>query len=243
MSKLRVHCFSLSADGYGAGPDQSLDRPMGRGGMALHGWFLSTPTFQRMHAPSGDDAKVSGTTAPTGVDDAMAQKGFHNLGAWIIGRNMFGPVRGPWEGDSWKGWWGDEPPYHTPVFVLTHYPRPVLRMQGGTEFHFVTEGIEAALQRARSVAAGRDIRLGGGVSTLRQYLQAGLVDQMHVAVSPVLLGSGEALFSGLDLPRLGFEVVEHVAGEAATHLTLARTSGKAQIGGVVPGPPATPVRT
>ncbi|PQP01905.1 deaminase [Massilia phosphatilytica] len=214
MSRLTVRCFAISLDGYGAGPNQSLQNPLGEGGEALHRWFVVTRTFQRM---LGDESK--GTDGP---DETFAARGFENVGAWILGRNMFGPVRGPWPDDEWKGWWGDEPPYHVPVFVLTHHPRPPLEMKGGTTFHFVTDGIEAALARAKEAAGGKDVRLGGGVSTIRQYLQAGLVDEMHLAISPVLLGSGEALLAGIDLPALGFKVTEHVPTQAATHVVLTR---------------------
>jgi dihydrofolate reductase len=213
MPKVRVHCFALSLDGYGAGPDQSLDNPLGRGGMALHQWFFPTRTFQRMFG------KDEGTT---GVDDDFAVRGLDNIGAWIIGRNMFGPVRGPWPDESWKGWWGDNPPYHVPVFVLTHHARPSLTMAGGTVFHFVTDGIAAALARAQQAAGGRDVRIGGGVATVRQFLAARLIDHMHVAVSPILLGGGEALFAGLDLQRLGYDVAEHVASPAASHVVLSK---------------------
>jgi dihydrofolate reductase len=214
MSRLKVQSFSISLDGYGAGPNQSLQNPMGEGAGGLHQWFRGTRTFQRM---LGDESK--GTDGP---DETFAARGFENVGAWILGRNMFGPVRGPWPDDEWKGWWGDEPPYHVPVFVLTHHARPPLAMKGGTTFHFVTDGIEAALARAQEAAGGKDVRLGGGVSTIRQYLQAGLVDEMHLAVSPVLLGSGEALLAGIDLPALGFKVTEHVPTPAATHVVLTR---------------------
>ncbi len=213
MSRLRVQSFSISLDGYGAGPNQSLDQPMGVGGMALHDWVLGTRTFQRLHGGEGGSR---------GTDDAFAARGFENLGAWILGRNMFGPVRGPWPDDSWKGWWGTNPPYHVPVFVLTHHARPSLTMEGGTVFHFVTEGIEAALARATDAAGGKDVRLGGGAATIRQYLAAGLVDELHLAVSPVLLGSGEHLLAGLDLVKLGFAVTEQVASEKATHVVLTR---------------------
>jgi dihydrofolate reductase len=213
MSRLRVHAFALSLDGFGAGPAQDLQNPLGVGGEALHAWFVPTRTFQQTFGRQG------GTT---GVDDGFAARGFENLGAWILGRNMFGPVRGPWPDESWKGWWGDEPPYHVPVFVLTHHPRRELAMKGGTTFHFVTGGIEEALARAREAAGPRDVRLGGGVSTIRQYLEAGLVDLMHLAYSPVLLGNGENLLAGLDLPRLGFRVTEHVPSEKATHIVLTR---------------------
>jgi len=213
MSKLRVSCFSLSLDGYGAGPDQSLGNPLGAGGEALHEWVFGTRTFRKM---SGKD------DGATGIDNDFAARGFADVGAWILGRNMFGPIRGEWPDESWKGWWGDNPPYHCPVFVLTHHPRASIAMQGGTTFHFVTDGIHAALRRAREAANGLDIRLGGGVATIRQYLQAGLVDEMHLAVSPVLLGSGENLFAGLDLLQLGFSCVEHVAAPKATHVVLMR---------------------
>lgn len=214
MSKLCVNAYSVSADGFGAGPDQSLERPLGRGGEDLHQWLLPTRTFQAAVL-----RKEGGTT---GVDDDLAKRSFANLGAWIMGRNMFGPVRGPWPDLSWKGWWGADPPYHVPVFVLTHYARPPLQMEGGTVFHFVTEGIEAALDRARDAAKGADIRIGGGAATIRQYLQAGLIDELHVAVSPVLLGRGEPLFAGLDLRMLGYRVHEHVTTEAALHLVIGR---------------------
>jgi dihydrofolate reductase len=214
MSRLKVHCFSISLDGYGAGPNQSLQNPLGERGEELHRWFFGTRTFQRM---VGNDSKGS-----DGPDEDFAARGFHNIGAWILGRNMFGPVRGPWPDDNWKGWWGDEPPYHCDVFVLTHHARAPLAMKGGTTFHFVTDGIEAALARARAAAGGKDIRVGGGVSTIRQYLQAGLMDEMHLAISPVLLGSGEALLAGIDLPALGFSCTEHVPTAAATHVVLSR---------------------
>jgi dihydrofolate reductase len=211
--KLRVHSFSISLDGYGAGPNQDLDNPLGAGGLAMHQWVFATRTFRRMFG--GDD----GTT---GIDDDFAARGFNNIGAWILGRNMFGPVRGPWPDDTWKGWWGDNPPYHTPVFVLTNHPRPSITMSGGTTFHFVTDGIHAALQRAADAADGQDIRLGGGVATIRQYLCAGLVDEMHLAISPVLLGSGEHLLAGIDAPKLGYRCTEHVATPDVTHVVLTR---------------------
>ena len=213
MSKLRVASFSISIDGFGAGPNQSLENPIGVGGMQLHAWFLPTNTFQKMHG-SG-----SGTA---GVDEDFAARGFRNIGAWILGRNMFDPNRGAWSDMSWKGWWGDNPPYHTPVFVLTHYPRESIVMEGGTTFHFVTDGIVSALERARNAANGLDVRLGGGVETIRQYLRAGLIDEMHIAISPVLLGSGEHLFSGIDLPALGYRCVEHVQSALATHLIISK---------------------
>jgi dihydrofolate reductase len=213
MSKLRVQCFSISVDGYGAGPDQDLANPLGVGGMALHQWAFATRTFQRMHGGEGGAA---------GVDDDFIARGFANIGAWIIGRNMFGPVRGPWPDDAWKGWWGDNPPYHTPVFVLTHHPRPSIAMQGGTVFHFVADGIHAALARATEAANGRDIRLGGGVATIRQYLSASLIDEIHLAISPVLLGSGEHLLAGIDSVKLGYQCSEHVASANVTHVVLTR---------------------
>jgi dihydrofolate reductase len=214
MSLLRVSSFSVSLDGYGAGLNQSLEHPLGVGFMAAQGWVFASREFQRrvLGADGGE----------TGVDDGFVARGFQGVGAWILGRNMFGPVRGPWPDDAWKGWWGDDPPYHTPVFVLTHHARPPIEMEGGTVFHFVTEGIEAALSRARQAAAGLDVRVGGGTSTIRQYLQAGLVDEMHLAIPPVIMGAGEALFAGLDLPRLGYHVRESVAGERATHVIIAR---------------------
>jgi dihydrofolate reductase len=213
MGKLRVDGFTLSLDGYGAGPRQELDNPLGVGGEQLHRWLVPTRTFKAFHG---------GKEGTTGIDDDYARRGTENIGSWIMGRNMFGPIRGDWPDDGWKGWWGDDPPYHVPVFVLTRHPRKAIQMQGNTTFHFVTEGIEEALRRARAVAGSKDIRLGGGVETVRQYLRAGLVDEMHLAISPVLLGSGEHLLSGLDLLTLGFRVAEHVASEAATHVVLKR---------------------
>ena len=212
MSELKVRGFAVSLDGFGAGPNQSLENPMGEGGGGLHQWFRATRTFQRMIGNEGQGVD--------GPDDDFAARGFDNVGAWILGRNMFGPVRGAWPDDEWKGWWGDEPPYHVPVFVLTHHPRPPLEMKGGTTFHFVTDGIESAYEQARRAAKGKDMRLGGGVATVREYLQAGLVDEMHLAIAPVLLGSGENLFTGLDLRALGFRCVEHVPTQAATHIVL-----------------------
>ena len=211
MSKLRVQSFTISIDGYGAGPDQSLENPLGLRGAELMEWLFHSRMFRRMHGH--DDGE-------TGVDNRIAERGFADIGAWILGRNMFGPVRGPWPDESWKGWWGDEPPYHVPVFVLTHHPRAPLQMSGGTEFRFVTAGIHAALAQAREAAGGRDVRLGGGVFTVRQYLRAALVDELHLAVRPVLLGSGEHLFGGLDLYKLGYQCTESIAGERATHVFL-----------------------
>jgi dihydrofolate reductase len=217
MTKLRVHSFSISLDGFGAGPGQDVEHPLGIGGPELFGWFFPTKTFQSMHGGEGGE---------TGADDDVAAAGFDNVGAWVMGRNMFGPVRGPWPDETWKGWWGDEPPYHVPVFVLTHHPRPPLPMKGGTTFYFVTDGIRAALERAKDAAAGRDVRLGGGVATIRQYLQAGLVDELLLAISPILLGKGEHLLGGLDLRALGYECVEHRPGKrAAAYVVLRRTGG------------------
>jgi dihydrofolate reductase len=213
MSKVKVACFGMSVDGFGAGPRQSLDNPLGVGGPSLMQWFFPTRTFQRMHG---------GGEGETGVDEDFAARSFVDVGAWILGRNMFGPVRGPWPDDAWKGWWGDEPPYHVPAFVLTHHAREPLEMQGGTTVHFVTEGIHAALDAARKAAGDRDVRIGGGVATVRQYLQAGLVDELHLALSPTLLGQGEALLSGLDLPALGFSCTEHRASAHAMHVVLSR---------------------
>ena len=220
MSRVRVNAFSISLDGYGAGPDQSLEHPLGVGGLAVHEWVFGTRTFQRMHG--GEDANGA-----TGVDEDFAAAGFANVGAWILGRNMFAPSRGPWPlDDAWRGWWGASPPYHVPVYVLTHHPRASIEMEGGTTFHFVSDGIRAALDRARAAAAGRDIRIGGGVATVREYLNAGLIDELHLAVAPVLLGRGEALLAGIDLPALGFAVTRHVASAAATHVVLTRPAPK-----------------
>ena len=213
MSKLKVLAFSISIDGYGAGPDQSLQNPLGIGGLALHEWAFPTQTFQRMHG-QGEGS--------TGIDEDFAARSFANVGAWILGRNMFGPVRGAWPDEEWKGWWGDEPPYHVPVFVLTHHPRAPIVMKGGTTFHFVTGGIHEALDRAREAAAGKDVRVGGGVQTVREYLNAGLIDEMHFAIAPVLLGRGEHLLTGIDLAALGFRCSEHVASPSAMHVVLTR---------------------
>lgn len=214
MAKLRVHGFAVSVDGFGAGTDQSLENPLGVGGMDLHQWVFPTKTFQEMLGQPG------GTT---GIDDDFAARGFENIGAWILGRNMFGPIRGPWPDGSWKGWWGDTPPYHVPVFVLTHHARPPLEMAGGTTFHFVTEGPEAALERARAAAGGKDVRVGGGAATIRQYLRAGWIDRMHLAIAPVALGRGESLLEGIDLNALGYRCVEHAASPAAFHVVFAKT--------------------
>ena len=214
MSRVRVASFTISLDGFGAGPDQSLEHPLGVGGTDLHGWLWPTRTFQRMLF-----GKDEGSTGP---DDGFAARGFENLGAWILARNMFSPSRGPWADLEWKGWWGDDPPYHVPVFILTHHARPSIEMAGGTTFHFVTGGIHEALERARSAAGGKDVRIGGGANTIQQYLRARLVDELHVAISPVLLGRGERLFAGVDMRGLGYAVAEVVGTEKATHVVLRR---------------------
>ena len=211
MPNVRVESFGLSLDGYGAGPDQDLQNPLGVGGPELMEWFFPTRVFQRMHG--GGDGE-------TGTDNTMAERGFENVGAFILGRNMFGPIRGPWPDDAWTGWWGDEPPYRTPVFVLTQYSRAPLVMKGGTTFHFVTDGIESALAQAKAAAGAKDVRIGGGVRTVRQYLQAGLVDELHLVVRPVLLGRGEALMRDLDLRALGYACTKSVAGERGAHIVL-----------------------
>ncbi|MEO8217944.1 MAG: dihydrofolate reductase family protein [Acidobacteriota bacterium] len=216
MSRLLVRTFSISIDGYGAGPDQDLQNPLGVRGPELVDWFFHTRTWQRMHG---------GADGETGIDDTFASEGMEGNGAWILGRNMFGPVRGPWPDEEWKGWWGEEPPYHVPVFVLSHHERAPFSMKGGTEFHFVTDGIESALSQAKSAAGEKDVRLGGGVSTIRQYLRAGLIDELHLAIAPVLMGKGENLMDGIDLPALGYEYVKHVAGErAVAHVVLRNRS-------------------
>jgi len=216
MSKVRVGAFSVSLDGFGAGPHQSLENPLGIRGHELHTWVFKTKFFQRMHG----DGEAEGVE---GVDNAFAERSFENLGAWILGRNMFGPGRGPWpNNDEWRGWWGDSPPYHTPVFVLTHHKREPLVMEGGTTFYFITDGFESALKKAEEAARGKDIRIGGGVQTVRQYLQAGLIDELHLAHSPVFLGSGESLFLGIDLPKLGFSVTEKAETADATHIILSK---------------------
>jgi dihydrofolate reductase len=212
MSRLLVRVFSISIDGYGAGPAQDLEHPLGVGGPEMFDWFFHTRTWNRMQGNPGGE---------TGVDDDLAEQGFANIGAWIMGRNMFGPVRGEWPDENWKGWWGDEPPYHTPVFVLTHHKRAPLKMKGATEFFFVTGGIEAALERARAAAGGKDIRIGGGAATIRQYLRAALIDELHLVISPVLLGSGEHLLHGIDMRALGYECVKHAGGSrAVAHVFL-----------------------
>ena len=214
MSRLLVHGFTISLDGYGAGPSQSKDTPLGVGAEELHEWLVETRTFKRVHG--------GGEGGSTGVDDELAAWGFEGIGAWIMGRNMFGPIRGPWPDESWRGWWGKNPPYHVPVFVLTHHKRPPLEMEGGTVFHFVTDGIQAACERAKAVAGDKDIRIGGGAATIRQYLEAKLIDEMNFAVSPRLLGSGEPLFAGLDLPALGYKCTKRTAGEKAMHYVISR---------------------
>lgn len=211
--KVKVAAFSVSMDGFGAGPRQDLSNPLGVRGMELHQWFFPTEAFNKMHG---------GSAGTRGVDNDMAARSFENVGAWILGRNMFGPVRGPWPDDSWKGWWGEEPPYHTPVFVLTHHARAPLEMKGGTTFYFVTDGPESALKQAKQAARGKDVRIGGGVATIRQYLEAGAIDEMQLAVSPVLLGEGENLFAGIDLHRMGFKVEKSLAGENATHVFIGK---------------------
>ena len=217
VSRLRVQSFSISLDGFGAGPDQDLQNPLGVGGPELFDWFFRTRTWQQMHGGAGGE---------TGADDDMAARGFDGIGSWILGRNMFGPIRGPWPNDDWRGWWGDEPPYHTPVFVLTHHPRAPLEMKGGTVFRFVTGGIRAALEQARDAAGGRDVRLGGGVATIRQYLNADLIDDLHLVIAPVLLGRGEHLLQGIDMRSLGYECVRHVPGvRAAAHVILRKRAG------------------
>ena len=213
MSKLVVRSFGMSVDGYGAGPSQSLDNPLGVNGPDLMDWFFHTRVWHEMHQRPGGEM---------GVDNEIAKQGLENMGAWILGRNMFGPVRGPWPEDTWKGWWGDEPPYHVPTFVLTHHARSPVPMKGGTTFHFVTDGIHAALKQANAAAGGRDIRVGGGPATIRQYLSAGLIDEMHLAIRPVLLGRGESLLAGLDLHELGYECTRRVAGERAWHVFIGR---------------------
>jgi dihydrofolate reductase len=214
MTRVRVDSFTISLDGYGAGPNQDISHPLGVGGTELHQWLLPTRTFQR--TVFGLDG---GTT---GIDDDFAARGFENVGAWILGRNMFGPIRGAWPDLNWKGWWGDSPPYHVPTFVLTHHARPPIPMEGGTTFHFITGGIHEALDRAREAAGGKDVRIGGGPHTIRQYLRSGLIDRLHVAISPVLLGAGEPLFEGIDLRAQGYECVQFLASTKASHAVLRR---------------------
>ncbi len=212
MSRLSVRCFSISLDGFGAGPNQDLDH-LGAGGLGLHEWMFGARTFRQILGTDG---------GATGMDDDFVARGFHKVGAWMMGRNMFGPVRGPWPDNAWKGWWGDNPPFHTPVFVLTNHPRASIDMSGGTTFYFVTDGIHAALERAVDAANGQGVRLGGGVATIRQYLRAGLIDEMHLAMSPVLVGAGECLLEGIDAPQLGYQCTEHVPTPNATHFVIAK---------------------
>jgi len=211
VSRLRVCSFGISIDGFGAGTGQDLQNPLGVRGPEIMEWFFHTRTFRSMYGLEGGE---------TGTDDGLAKDGLTGFGAWILGRNMFGPVRGPWPDESWKGWWGDEPPYHVPAFVLTHHARAPITMAGGTEFIFVTGGIYAALEQARAAAGDKDVRLGGGVATIRQFLHAGLIDDMHLAQRPVLLGAGEPLFEGIDLRALGYACNRSVPGERATHLFI-----------------------
>ncbi|HEU0299071.1 MAG TPA: dihydrofolate reductase family protein [Longimicrobium sp.] len=213
MARVRVESFTISLDGYGAGPDQGVDNPLGVGGEALHDWLVATHTWRQTHGKEGGAA---------GIDADFAARSSRNVGAWIMGRNMFGPMRGPWPDMSWKGWWGKNPPFHGPVFVLTHHARPPMQMEGGTTFHFVTGGIHEALDQARTAADGKDVQIGGGANTIQQYLRAGLIDELHVAIVPVLLGGGERLFEGVDVRAAGYECVQFVASEKATHVVLAR---------------------
>ncbi|MGD0490718.1 MAG: dihydrofolate reductase family protein [Steroidobacteraceae bacterium] len=222
MSRFLVRSFAISIDGYGAGPDQDLQNPLGVRGPELMEWFFHTRVWRTIHGHAGGEAGVD--SGETGVDNGMAEQGFAGIGAWILGRNMFGPIRGPWPDTQWKGWWGEEPPYHTPVFVLTHHPRATLEMAGGTEFRFVTDGIHAALEQATAAAGGRDIRLGGGVATIRQYLRSRLIDELHLVIRPVLLGCGENLLQGIDMRDLGYECSKYVAGERAAHVLLRKLS-------------------
>jgi dihydrofolate reductase len=212
-SKVRVAAFGISIDGFGAGPGQDREHPLGLGGEVLHEWAFGTRTFREIHGQEG---------GATGIDDEFIARGFERIGAWVIGRNMFGPVRGPWPDESWRGWWGETPPFHLPVFVLTHHARPALEMQGGTTFHFVPDGLRSALARAKEAAGDRDVRLGGGISTIRESLREQLVDELHLAVSPVLLGQGEALFDGMNWRALGYRCRDCVAGEKATHVTITK---------------------
>ncbi len=215
MGKVRVNAFTISADGFGAGADQSLDKPLGVGGTQLHQWFSPTRTFQKLFGDGEGE---------TGIDNDFAETSMENVGAWIMGRNMFGPVRGPWPDGEWKGWWGPNPPYHVPVFVLTHHKRVLLEMEGDNVFHFVTGGIQEALARAKHAAGDKDVRIGGGPATVRHYLKAGLIDEMHIAVSPVLLGKGEPLFAGIDLKALGYECAEYVPSTKAAHLVIRKVA-------------------
>ena len=211
MSIVCVNSFAVTVDGFSAGPRQGLEHPLGVNGEKMMEWFFPTRVFQQLYGDAPGE---------TGIDNDMAEQGFGNIGAWIMGRNMFGPIRGPWPDDAWKGWWGEEPPYHVPTFVLTHHPRPPITMKGGTTFHFVTDGIESALRQAKAAAGAKDVRIGGGAATVRQYLKAGLIDELHLAQMPVLLGDGEPLFAGLNWEALGYECTEQIAGERATHLII-----------------------
>jgi len=213
MAKVRVAGFGVSVDGFAAGIEQSLDDPLGKRGPEIFQWFFPTQFFREMNGADGGE---------TGVDNDFARRSMDGFGAFILGRNMFGPIRGEWPDDQWRGWWGESPPYHAPTFVLTHYPRTSIEMEGGTTFHFVTDGIEAALKRARDAAGAKDIKIAGGVETVRQFVRAGHVDEIHLAIAPVALGRGEALFEGVDLRALGYQTIEHVATERATHIVLAR---------------------
>lgn len=214
MSKVRVESLSISLDGFAAGPQQSLENPLGVGGTELHRWAFRTRTFQRdLFGQDGGE---------TGPDDDFAARGFNNIGAYILGRNMFSPIRGPWPDESWQGWWGENPPYHVPVFVLTHYPRPFIEMAGGTTFHFVTDGIRAALARAQQAAGGKDVRIGGGAHAIRQYLRERLIDELHIVIAPIVLGSGERLFADINLVELGYRCTQHVATQSATHVVLSK---------------------
>jgi dihydrofolate reductase len=214
MTRVRVNCFTLSLDGFGAGPDQDLENPLGKHGEELHGWLVTTRSFRSLHG--------AGAEGTTGIDDDFARRGGENLGAWILGRNMFGPIRGAWPDQAWRGWWGSNPPYHVPVFVLTHHARASFEMEGGTTFHFVTGGLEEALRRAKEAAGARDVRIGGGVATLRQYLERRLIDELHLAIGDTLLGRGEHLLRDLDLRSLGYRVVQSVPSERVTHVVLER---------------------
>lgn len=216
MGKLVIRGFSISLDGYGAGPRQTREEPLGVGGEELHDWLVSTQQFKAMYPKQGGGGS-------TGVDNDFAVRAMEGIGAWIMGRNMFGPIRGAWPDDAWRGWWGKNPPYHVPVYVLTHHARAPQEMEGGTVFHFVTDGIASAMEQARAAAGEKDIRIGGGAGVIRQYLQAGFIDEMHIGVAPILLGAGESLFGGLDLPALGYRVTKSVAGEKATHYTIGRS--------------------
>ena len=213
MSTVRVANFAISIDGYSSAPGQTLDDPFGPGGLRVMEWFFPTASFQKMQRKEGGE---------TGVDNDFAVRSMTGIGAWILGRNMFGPIRGPWPDDTWKGWWGPNPPYHVPTYILTHHPRPSITMEGGTVFHFVTDGIASALRQAKAAAGSKDVRIGGGATTVRQYLQAEAIDELHIVQSPVLLGAGESPFEGLDLVKSGYQVAERIVGERATHLVIKR---------------------